>query len=505
MNPAAAAAAALFVAVHVTPVNTTPMRSETASATRQLVDDWLSVVNEYRALADLPPVAEDPVLSEGHRKHARYMVETDHADHFEYPESPWYTPEGNEAALNGVLVSSWSSVVSDRDAIEGLMQAPFHAMGILNPGMATTGYGSYRDNSSPAIRMAAGMDVRRGVPPGPSPIPFPIAWPADGTAVPLTSFPGVEHPDPLTACPGYVLPTGLPILLQVGEKPQVTGHSFLADGAPTEHCLFDETTYVNPDPNEQDRGRATLGEPYRHAMVLIPKLPLRAGVAYSVSINATGTPVVWSFTVFDRSPPVPVDPAPFQPPPKPPLPVPVPSPAPQLCLGIPATRIGTPGPDTLTGTPGADVILGLGGDDRVDAGGGDDVICAGEGRDILVGGPGNDHLDGGTGNDTASFPEAKVITVDLATGTANGASLDVLSGIENAVGSPGKDVLKGNAGRNVLSGLAGGDVLVGRSGNDTLMGGRGRDSLNGGREKDACDGGKGVDSARRCERLRRIP
>lgn len=503
MSPGAAAAAVLFVAICLAPVNATPVRSEMAIVT-PLPDDWLSVVNEYRALANLPPVTEDPILSEGHRKHARYMVETDHADHFEFPESPWYTPEGNEAAATGVLVSSSGATVSDRDAIEGLMQAPFHAFGILTPNMATTGYGSYRDQSSPAIQMAAGMDVRRGVSPVPSPIPFPIFWPGNGEIVPLTSFPGPEHPDPLTACPGYIPPTGLPTLLQLSETPQVTAHSFLADGVSEEHCLFDETTYVNPNPDEQQRGRAILGEASRHAVVLIPRYPLRAGVTYTVSINANGTPVTWSFRVLDRTPPAPVVPAPFQPPPLH-VPVPLPTPTSQLCLGIPATRIGTSGPETLTGTPGADVILGLGGDDRIDGGGGNDVICAGVGNDLLVGGTGNDHLDGEAGNDTASFPEAKRVRVDLAAGTASGGSIDVLSGIENVIGSPGKDILKGSAGPNLLSGLAGADFLLGRSGNDTLIGGNGRDSLNGGRRSDVCDGGKGVDAAQSCERLRGIP
>jgi len=39
--------------------------------------DWLSYVNYYRALGELPPVTENPTWSDGCWKHARYMVKND--------------------------------------------------------------------------------------------------------------------------------------------------------------------------------------------------------------------------------------------------------------------------------------------------------------------------------------------------------------------------------------------------------------------------------------------
>src|SRR3989337_2218650 len=65
-----------------------------------------------------------------------------------------------------------------------------------------------------------------------------------------------------------------------------------------------------------------------------------------------------------------------------------------LCLGTPATIVGTDGDDVLVGTPGPDVMNGLGGDDVLEGGDGNDVMCDGAGDAVLGGGPGMDFGDG---------------------------------------------------------------------------------------------------------------
>ncbi|MGH8480359.1 MAG: S8 family serine peptidase, partial [Gammaproteobacteria bacterium] len=94
----------------------------------------------------------------------------------------------------------------------------------------------------------------------------------------------------------------------------------------------------------------------------------------------------------------------LQPPPLPPPPVacavpPPPPPPPVLCMGRPATIVGTDGNDHLAGTPDNDVIHGLAGNDTIAGLDGDDIICGGPGRDKLFGNRGNDQLFGGGGND----------------------------------------------------------------------------------------------------------
>src|SRR5262249_32432923 len=64
--------------------------------------------------------------------------------------------------------------------------------------------------------------------------------------------------------------------------------------------------------------------------------------------------------------------------------------------------------------------------------------------------------------------------------------LATLSGVENIVGSDGRDTLIGDGGDNVIDGGRADDAIEGAGGDDTLTGGAGADTL---------DGGDGVDAA----------
>ena len=111
-----------------------------------------------------------------------------------------------------------------------------------------------------------------------------------------------------------------------------------------------------------------------------------------------------------------------------------------------------------------------------------DDILTGDGHDNqLTGGSGADQLNGGNGNDTAIYAGAGV-TVDLASGLGSGgdAEGDVLTGLENLVGTAVADRLSGDTGENVLTGRQGNDLLEGRAGDDVLTGGSGADRLSGG-------------------------
>jgi peptidoglycan/xylan/chitin deacetylase (PgdA/CDA1 family) len=153
--------------------------------------------------------------------------------------------------------------------------------------------------------------------------------------------------------------------------------------------------------------------------------------------------------------------------------------------GLSCTILGTDADDVLVGTPGPD------------------VVCGGAGNDLIAGGVGDDTLVGGSGVDTVSFAaSAKPVSVRLS-GDALGQGMDVLTGFENVVGSPWRDVLSGTpfpnrlsggAGNDVLRGGAGSDVLLGGSGADTLVGGAGNDRLSGGGGDGRLRGGDGTDT-----------
>lgn len=271
-------------------------KSESRASEFVTSNGWLNLVNLYRSNAGLPPVTEDPDLSLGDVYHARYAVKNDVLAHTEDPNNPWYTPEGMQASAASNLMATSSIDTTDLEAVDSWMQAPFHAVSILDPRLLRVGFGSYRESDG-GLQMAAALDVLRGRGPAPSGIEYPIAWPGDGATTRLTQFFG-EAPDPLTSCPGYAGPTGLPVLLQVGDgsgKPKVTASSFQSDGQDLEHCVFSETSYNNPNAQQQALARSILDS--RDAIVLIPRQPLEAGKTYTVSITYDGQQVSWSFSV----------------------------------------------------------------------------------------------------------------------------------------------------------------------------------------------------------------
>lgn len=258
--------------------------------------DWLTYLNAYRAMAYLPPLTENSAWSTGGEAHSRYTVKNDILMHTEEAGNQWFTQAGMEAAQAGNLMASYNQNASDFHAIDSWMQAPFHAIGILDPALLQVGFGSYREADG-GIQMGATLDVLRGLGQIPMGLVYPIMWPGNGTTVPLTKFTS-EGPDPLTSCPGYATPSGLPILLQIGpggSRPAVTGASLSQGGNVVEVCVFTGSTYSNPDRNAQEVGRAILNE--RDAIVLIPRTPLTPGVSYSVSITANGRAYNWSFSV----------------------------------------------------------------------------------------------------------------------------------------------------------------------------------------------------------------
>ena len=161
---------------------------------------------------------------------------------------------------------------------------------------------------------------------------------------------------------------------------------------------------------------------------------------------------------------------------------------------------GTAGADKLVGAGGEDDLEGLGGNDFLGGGGANDELDGGAGDDTLEGGPGADALDGGpngSAGDTITYARsAAAVRVNLDKATAEGgeAAGDVFENVENIIGSPWDDWLRGDSNDNALSGGAGDDTLIGGGGgNDMLNGGAGDDTLNGGAGDDTLNGGAGAD------------
>lgn len=288
---------------------------------------WLRRVNYYRAMAKLPPIVEDPELSKGDLAHARYLVKNfryqiEHGGlgaemHTEDPANPgftragleagqgsvmdeWYIPDGALADAHTADPDEWAverSPGSPEWSIDGWMSLPFHRMPLLNPRLASAGFGVFCESGACASGLNLLGGSRRGQRGAST---TPIEFPSDGATIAMRSFAN-EYPDPLTTCPGYELPSGLAITLQLGvDMDSHLGEYSLkrttTDGSTVglDACGFDSTSYSNPDANSQQLGRGVLRN--YGTVVLIPKSPLAKGAKYVVSITANDKKYDWTFS-----------------------------------------------------------------------------------------------------------------------------------------------------------------------------------------------------------------
>jgi Ca2+-binding RTX toxin-like protein len=145
-----------------------------------------------------------------------------------------------------------------------------------------------------------------------------------------------------------------------------------------------------------------------------------------------------------------------------------------------ATGVGTgdAAGDTFSSIEG---VIGTGGNDSLIGDAVDNQLRGGSGNDTLDGGMGNDTLDGGVGTDTVSYAWATSgISVDLWTGVNAGvAADDVLTNIENIIGTAYNDTFGGNGGTRALQGGPGDDLYILRTNLTSVVegGGEGYDEV----------------------------
>jgi hypothetical protein len=246
---------------------------------------WLDRLNAWRLGSHLSVLTENTTWDQGDYNHSLYMVKDDQVTHYEVSTLPYYTVAGDQAAQNGNIQVSSTTSKTDESAIDWWMAAPFHAMGMMDPRLSSTGFGSYREVKS-GWQAGFTLDTLRGNPfSGGS---FPVFFPGNGSSVPLTQYSGNEFPDPLQACPGYSMPVGLPVFVEVGGNvaTSVSAHAFTGNGAPLAHCVIDSSS-------------PSVGSnlTYRGGVIVVPQQPLQAGVVYAVALTVNGLPYTWTFTV----------------------------------------------------------------------------------------------------------------------------------------------------------------------------------------------------------------
>jgi Ca2+-binding RTX toxin-like protein len=164
--------------------------------------------------------------------------------------------------------------------------------------------------------------------------------------------------------------------------------------------------------------------------------------------------------------------------------------------------VGSASSNTVVGTSGSDYMLGLFGADVLTGGAGNDTVLGHVGNDRFVAtvGDGDDRYVGGFGVDTYDLSQTSAAaTVDLLAGTASSSQTgnDILSGIENVIGSAGSNTIIGDGQDNALSGGGGNDTISGGTGADTLVGNAGDDHLMASVDnvRDVLNGAANVDTA----------
>lgn len=304
----------------------------------------LARANYYRAMAGLPLYELDPELTRGAAAHARYLVENGIADgsivlrdkqiriklpptatQWEKEGKPFFTSEGANAAIFGIVTTARKLDISGADYVDQIMAMPFSGMyGILFPQVREIGVGGFCDASQCAIvtvfhaglskteffRLYSGsMDDRMWNPSqGLMPIETEslksaIKFPPDGATIDLGAYRGTDLPDALSACPGYSAPTGFGISLQLGEgegnsgSVEVADHSLTHDGAELDSCVITKASYHAHDESAATTGRNMLGR--FGAVLIVPRNPLSPGL-YHVSVTADSKQYSWSFTVASR-------------------------------------------------------------------------------------------------------------------------------------------------------------------------------------------------------------
>jgi hypothetical protein len=293
-------------------ITTLPIFNQSAKAAEIAIpnskEDWLALVNYYRQSSDLPPVAEDPQITDGAKKHAIYLAMTDTSFqvgqyenlHSENPASPFSTPEGTKYGA-GDIAWSYDSKVS---AIDLWMTAPFHAIGILRENLKRVGFGKEKVGANGAypgsyvanLAIIAGLDSQNSRTKN-------ILFPGNKSIVYMNNFTG-ENPEPRESCKGdYKKFTGLPIFASLLVEPtkdltvRLTTPNGDVISDENQLCVVNEFNFTSSDAIYGPAGRAIIASD--HLVLIIPKDPLKPGT-YKVSVNQGGRANIdWSFSYID--------------------------------------------------------------------------------------------------------------------------------------------------------------------------------------------------------------
>jgi len=262
--------------------------TSSANAAGPAADDWLGIVNVYRAQSGLAPVANNSAWSTGARNHSCWMLLNGIA-HDETPGSPGYTTAGDQAGNSGNVAVSSNSSATARNHIDLWMSGPFHAIGLLRPSLQQAAYGMCASPPNPSYtqwKSGATLDVVRGNNWGAPKPASPIVFPGNGATTSLTRF-VAESPDPRSFCGWGGRSVGLPLIAMMPSNVTSATATLVGPGGPIPTCVLHKS-------NTSGVASSILGGD--NAVVVVPASPLTTGT-YSVAVASNGGAANWSFNV----------------------------------------------------------------------------------------------------------------------------------------------------------------------------------------------------------------
>lgn len=250
-------------------------------------DDWLGIVNTYRAMSGLTPVTANATWSAEGQAHSNYML-LNGISHDEVPGKPGYTAGGDVAGNSGNVAVSSSINAKARNHIDLWMTGPFHAIGILRHNLKVSGFGLATSSNTPTPWQSAGtLDVIRGIDTSIPRPTTPITFPGNGATVPLNAF-ITEFPNPMTLC-NWTGSAGLPLIAMMPNDVTNASASISGPNGPIDTCVLHKG-------NTGADGTAQAILDGDNAVIVMPRTVLPNG-GYSVTVNSNGGNVTWQFEV----------------------------------------------------------------------------------------------------------------------------------------------------------------------------------------------------------------
>jgi hypothetical protein len=279
----AATIASIAVAVSIATVTLVPGGTARASIAD---DDWLGIVNAYRAMSGLSPVVENPTWSLEGAAHASYML-LNGMSHDEIPGRPGYTPGGDVAGNNGNVAVSSGIGATPRNHIDLWMTGPFHAIGILRANLTAVGFGMATNADTSPWKSGATLDVLRGLDWGRPRPTTPIVFPGRNATVPLSKF-VAETPNPVTLV-GWSGSAGLPLIAMMPNAVSSATATLTGPDGPMEVRLL----YPGRAGGDWTAQAIMAAD---NAVIVVPRSPLADG-RWTATVESNGGSITWSFTV----------------------------------------------------------------------------------------------------------------------------------------------------------------------------------------------------------------